>query len=151
MTEEAPRSLLVYDLASTNGVRPAGMTEGPSHAVVRLTEDSPVMLGHFELLAAIPAASGDCDDVVSVDDAYLVEISKHDEGAMGPVVRNGVVVEVEASVRRLSDLDFDSLVRGKGLRRQSEQSAALVLERLSHRARSVFDPRPIECRRRRPL
>ncbi len=49
VTEEAPRSLLVYDLASTNGVRPAGMTEGPSHAVVRLTEDSPVMLGHFEL------------------------------------------------------------------------------------------------------
>ncbi|MCX4239572.1 FHA domain-containing protein [Paraliomyxa miuraensis] len=49
VTEEAPRSLLVYDLASTNGVRPAGMTEGPSHSVVRLTEDSPVMLGHFEL------------------------------------------------------------------------------------------------------
>ena len=49
VSEEAPRSLLVYDLASTNGVRPAGMTEGPSHAVVRLTEDSPVMLGHFEL------------------------------------------------------------------------------------------------------
>jgi ABC-type sugar transport system ATPase subunit len=49
VTEESPRSLLVYDLASTNGVRPAGMTEGPSHAVVRLTEDSPVMLGHFEL------------------------------------------------------------------------------------------------------
>ena len=49
VSEEAPRSLLVYDLASTNGVRPAGMTEGPSHAVVRLTEDAPVMLGHFEL------------------------------------------------------------------------------------------------------
>lgn len=49
VTEETPRSLLVYDLASTNGVRPAGLTEGPSHAVVRLTEDAPVMLGHFEL------------------------------------------------------------------------------------------------------
>lgn len=49
VSEESARSLLVYDLASTNGVRPAGMTEGPSHAVVRLTEDSPVMLGHFEL------------------------------------------------------------------------------------------------------
>ncbi|MBL4684076.1 MAG: FHA domain-containing protein, partial [Nannocystaceae bacterium] len=49
VSEEAPRSLLVYDLASTNGVRPSGMTEGPSHAVVRLTEDTPVMLGHFEL------------------------------------------------------------------------------------------------------
>lgn len=49
VTEETPRSLLVYDLASTNGVRPAGLTEGPSHAVVRLTEELPVMLGHFEL------------------------------------------------------------------------------------------------------
>jgi len=54
VAEEAPRSLLVYDLASTNGVRPAGLTEGPSHAVVRLTEDTPVMLGHFEL-AWVPA------------------------------------------------------------------------------------------------
>jgi pSer/pThr/pTyr-binding forkhead associated (FHA) protein len=49
VTEESARSLLVYDLASTNGVRPSGMTEGPSHTVVRLTDDSPVMLGHFEL------------------------------------------------------------------------------------------------------
>ena len=50
VAEEAPRSLLVYDLASRPmACGPAGMTEGPSHAVVRLTEDSPVMLGHFEL------------------------------------------------------------------------------------------------------
>lgn len=42
-------SLLVYDLASTNGVRPGPETEGPSHAVVRLRQDDPVMLGHFEL------------------------------------------------------------------------------------------------------
>lgn len=49
VTEEGPRSLLVYDLASTNGVRPGGQTEGPSHAVVRLTPEQPCMLGHFEL------------------------------------------------------------------------------------------------------
>jgi hypothetical protein len=49
VTEEGPNSLLVYDLASTNGVRPGGQTEGPSHAVVRLTPDEPCMLGHFEL------------------------------------------------------------------------------------------------------
>jgi hypothetical protein len=49
VAEEGPRSLLVYDLASTNGVRPSGLTEGPSHAVVRLTEEAPVMLGHFQL------------------------------------------------------------------------------------------------------
>jgi hypothetical protein len=49
VTEETPTSLLVYDLASTNGVRPAGQSEGPSHSVVRLTPDDPCMLGHFEL------------------------------------------------------------------------------------------------------
>lgn len=49
VAEEGPHALLVYDLASTNGVRPMGLTEGPSHAVVRLTEQTPVMLGHFEL------------------------------------------------------------------------------------------------------
>lgn len=49
VTEESAHSLLVYDLASTNGVRPAGQTEGPSHAVVRLTPEDPCMLGHFEL------------------------------------------------------------------------------------------------------
>jgi hypothetical protein len=49
VTEEGPNSLLVYDLASTNGVRPGHETEGPSHAVVRLRHNEPVMLGHFEL------------------------------------------------------------------------------------------------------
>lgn len=49
VTEEGPHSLLVYDLASTNGVRPAGTRDGPSHRVVRLTPDDPCMLGHFEL------------------------------------------------------------------------------------------------------
>jgi hypothetical protein len=47
--EEGPNSLLVYDLASTNGVRPGGVREGPSHPVVRITPDRPCMLGHFEL------------------------------------------------------------------------------------------------------
>jgi hypothetical protein len=49
VTEEGPRSLLVYDLASTNGVRPGGLRDGPSHPVVRMTPEEPCMLGHFEL------------------------------------------------------------------------------------------------------
>jgi len=49
VTEEGPASLLVYDLASTNGVRPGHETDGPSHPVVRLRDGEPVMLGHFEL------------------------------------------------------------------------------------------------------
>ncbi len=56
VAEEGPASLLVYDLASTNGVRPQGQTDGASHAVVRMTADAPAMLGHFEL-AWIPGGS----------------------------------------------------------------------------------------------
>ncbi|MGB1700304.1 MAG: FHA domain-containing protein [Nannocystaceae bacterium] len=47
--EESHNTLLVYDLASTNGVRPVDDPDGPSRAVVRLTPDTPCMLGHFEL------------------------------------------------------------------------------------------------------
>ena len=47
--EESPNNLLVYDLASTNGVRPIDDPEGPSRRVVRLTPDAPCLLGHFEL------------------------------------------------------------------------------------------------------
>lgn len=49
VSEEGAESLLVYDLASTNGVRPHGVTEGPSHTVVRMTPEQACMLGHFEL------------------------------------------------------------------------------------------------------
>jgi len=49
VTEEGPSSLLVYDLASTNGVRPGTLRDGPSHPVVRMTAQEPCMLGHFEL------------------------------------------------------------------------------------------------------
>jgi len=49
VVQEDPRSLLVYDLASTNGVRPGGLQRGASHPVVRATPEEPCMLGHFEL------------------------------------------------------------------------------------------------------
>lgn len=49
VSEESPQSLLVYDLASTNGVRPMGQTRGPSYPVVRMTPSRGCMLGHFEL------------------------------------------------------------------------------------------------------
>src|SRR5688572_24312202 len=109
------------------------------------------VLRNLELLAAIPTASVDCDEAVFVHDTHLVETGKHDGGAAGPIMGNGVVVEVEANVGRLSDLHLESLMRGKWLCGEREQDAVLVLERLSHRTRSVLDPRPVECRGRRPF
>ncbi len=97
------------------------------------------VLGHLELLAAVPTASVDGDHAVTVHDAHLVEIGKHHERAAGPVMRNGVVVEVETDVGRLSDLDLHALVRRERLG-QWEQNTALLFERLSHRTRPILDP-----------
>ncbi len=46
---ETNDSLLVYDLASTNGVRPRDRPDDPGHDVVRITPSKSCLLGHFEL------------------------------------------------------------------------------------------------------
>lgn len=47
--EEDDQSLLVFDLASTNGVRPKDQAQGPSHPVVRVTRGQGCLLGQFHL------------------------------------------------------------------------------------------------------
>lgn len=47
--DESPESLLVFDLASTNGVRPLDQAQGPSHPVVRITPQQGCFLGQFRL------------------------------------------------------------------------------------------------------
>ena len=67
----------------------------------------------LDLLTAIPAASVRRDDVVAVGDANLIEVGVDDESAPRPIMRNGVVVEVEASIGSFADLDFQTLVSWK--------------------------------------
>lgn len=47
--QESEESLWVFDLASTNGVRPKSQAQGPSHSVVRLTSRAGCLLGQFHL------------------------------------------------------------------------------------------------------
>lgn len=47
--QESEESLWVFDLASTNGVRPKNQAQGPSHSVVRLTPQEGCLLGQFHL------------------------------------------------------------------------------------------------------
>jgi hypothetical protein len=116
-----------------------------------LVDESLEMLGLLELLGSVPAANVCRDDVVAIGDAHLVEIGVDDEGALGAVVGDGVVVEVEPDVRCLADLDFEPLVSRKWFFWQRKKHTALIVERLPDRARTVLDPRAVDSRRRRPL
>jgi hypothetical protein len=90
------------------------------------------VLGDLELLAAIPAAGMDGDDVgLALDDADDFEVGEHGQGALRAVVWHRVVVEVEASVRCLADFDFDPLVCRKWLSWERKQAATLVVESIT--------------------
>jgi hypothetical protein len=82
----------------------------------------------LELLGAVPTSRVTGDECVAVDDAYGLHVGENDEGAMGAIVRDRVVVEVEADVRCLADLGLDALVGWKRIIGQREQQALLVIE-----------------------
>ena len=67
----------------------------------------------LELLSAIPRAVVRGDHVGAIDYADLVEVREDDQGALGPVVRDRIVVEIEANIGCLADLNFDALVDGE--------------------------------------
>lgn len=66
---------------------------------------------------------------------------------------NGVVVEIEASIGRLPDLDLHSLVGGELIIGKGQQLALLFSEDIANQPRPVFYPRtscgalrcPLEC------
>jgi hypothetical protein len=103
-------------------------------------------MGLLELLATIPRAQVGGDNVVSLGDAQRFEVCEDDERPLCPVVRDRIIVEIEADVRCFADFDFDfdTLVSWKWLRGQREQEAALVLERLTDGALAVLDPGTID-------
>jgi hypothetical protein len=64
------------------------------------------VLGLLDLLAAVPTPRVRCDDDIALDDAELVQIGKNYECALGPIMGNRVVVEIEAHVRGLADFNL---------------------------------------------
>jgi hypothetical protein len=91
----------------------------------------------FELLAAIPAASVGRDDLVTFGDANGFEIRQDDERAARAIVRDGVVVEVEAGVGRLADFDLDAFEHGERLIGQRKQPGFLLTRGVAHGARRL--------------
>src|SRR6478736_7992388 len=89
------------------------------------------MLGTLNLLAAVPRSRVACNDLVFFDNPNGLEISEHGQGALRPVVRNRVIVEIEASVGRFPDLDVEAVMVRKRLGRQRQQFASLVIERIA--------------------
>src|SRR5688572_20878286 len=125
---------------------------GPCQAIetsvlagVALGLDEPLqVLLVLDLLTAIPRAPVSGDHLGDIGDPNLIQICENDQGALCPVVRNRIVVEIEANVGRLADLNLETLVRGKRVVGQRQQDAALVVESLTHRAYAVLDPGALE-------
>src|SRR5688572_29820431 len=116
-----------------------------------LSKEALQVLRLLELLIAVPAALVNRQHLVALDDADGVEVRQDDERAPRAVVRDGVVVEVEANVRRLAHLHLDTLVCRKRVSRQRQELTALVLKGIPDRARTVFDPRSLARAGIRPL
>ena len=93
------------------------------------------------------------DDLAAVEDAHGARsVAMHDQRAAHVGVRDRVVVEVEAHVRRLADVDLDALVGREGVVGQRQQrarsSASKPRARVS--ARSSGQARSAAGRRTRP-
>jgi hypothetical protein len=97
----------------------------------------------FNLLGAVPRASMAGYQRLTVEDAHLVEGCDDSHGAADAVVRDGIVVEVEAGVGSLSDFHSNVLVGGKSVIRQRNEARLLLGEHLSHQPFAVFGARPV--------
>src|SRR5689334_1603425 len=109
------------------------------------------MLGTLNLLAAVPRSHVACDDLVLFDNPNVMEVSKDGKGALRPVVRNRVVVEIEPSVGRFPDLNVEAVMGGEWLGWERQQFASLVVEGFTDGARRVFCPLALGRTSRHPL
>src|SRR6478609_5426385 len=92
------------------------------------------VLGCLDLLAAVPRTRMRRDKLVVFDDSNGLDISEHSQGALRAVVRDGIVVEVEARVGSLADLDIEAVMGGEVLIWQWQEIATLTLEHIAHDA-----------------
>ena len=115
-----------------NGTLHGGLADHPAEPLD--------VLRVLDLLTAVPAADVRGDLILAFRDSNSVEVGKHDERALCAVVRHRVIVEVEADIGSLANLDLESLERRKGGVRMRQEEPSLILERLTNSATPVFDP-----------
>src|SRR2546422_170365 len=111
------------------------------------------MGGILDLRVAVEAAGVGGDQFASVEDAHRLETREDEEGAAHMSVRDRVVVQVEAHVGCLADMDGDALVRGEGIVGQSQHGRLLGVADFPDGVRSVLgalalgggSPTPLSC------
>jgi hypothetical protein len=97
----------------------------------------------LDLRAAIVAAAMMSEHLRAVDDAQIVRVGEHRQRPAHLRVGHGVVVEVEANIRRLADLDRDALEQRRRIVGQRQQMSRLIGEHRAHRAIRFAGTAPI--------
>jgi hypothetical protein len=79
------------------------------------------------------------ENLLSVDDAHLVKIGEHGEGAADMGMRDRIVVEIEAHIGPLASGNGDAFEQRKGIVREpaAPSSANLIICRRRRRRRRV--------------
>src|SRR5688572_24349304 len=103
------------------------------------------VLGRFDLLGAIPAASVHGDNMLPIEHPDVLERCDDSHSPADALVRHGVVVEVEASVGRLSDLDGNAIVGRELIGRQSQEAWLLLGEHVADEPLVVFGTSAAGC------
>lgn len=105
--------------------------------------------GLLNLLVTVPGSPMYGDDFRAVENSDGLEIGHDGERAPHPIVRQGVVVEVETGIRRLADLYLYTLVNRELVVRQWQELALIFGERITNQACPVLDPgtgrRALDC------
>ncbi len=91
------------------------------------------VFGPLDLLPPIEAAGMRGDHRLTIENADVIQTGGHGERAGHAGVRDRVVVEVEAHIRRLAGRHGLDLVGRKGIAGQGQQPSLLLEERFAHR------------------
>ena len=97
----------------------------------------------LDLRAAVVAARMAGEHLRAIDDAHLVRVGEHRQRAANVRVRDGVVVQVEADIRRLADLDRDALEQRRRIVGQRQQMRRFLGEHLAHAAVRFVGTAPV--------
>src|SRR5260370_11566365 len=99
--------------------------------------------GNFDLRAAVVTALMGGEQIGAVENAYLPRIGPYSERAPHVRMRDRVVVQVEAHIRRLADLYGQLQFARVRILRQREQAGLFAGEGFAHTDRRFFPARSI--------
>lgn len=114
----APHVFAALGHGSEEGMAARRSTGQPIRAsvlagIALTVQESLQVLRLLNLQTPIPRALMGGDHFSTICDANPLMICEDDQSALGPIVRNGVVVEIEANIGRLANLNLEALVGGE--------------------------------------